>query len=153
MDAFTITDRHLKDVWAVQVHGEVDAFSATQLREHVRAARAERVHRGDDRSAAPSAAPSDNRSDGTEGSADRSADRNAEGGAGGFVLDLTGVPFMDSAGLGACLGLLKRARAEGEQVAIAASASVVLRLLDLTHVPQVYPVHASLEEAVASLKG
>jgi len=145
MDAFTITDRHLKDVWAVQVHGEVDAFSATQLREHVRAARAERVHR----SAAPSAAPSD----GTEESADRSADRSVDEGAGGFVLDLTGVPFMDSAGLGACLGLLKRARAEGDQVAIAASASVVLRLLDLTHVPQVYPVHASLEEAVASMEG
>jgi len=145
MDSFTITDRHFKDVWAVQVHGEVDAFSAPRLREHVRAARAERTHRIDDPSDDPSDDPGDNRGDGTDG--------GAEKGVGGFVLDLTGVPFMDSAGLGACLGLLKRARAEGDQVAIAASAAVVLRLLGLTHVPQVYPVHASLEEAVTSMKG
>lgn len=68
-----------------------------------------------------------------------------------LVLDLTGVPFMDSAGLGVCISLLKRAAAGRTGPVLVAASPPVLRLLDITGARRAFSVHTSVERALASL--
>ena len=68
-----------------------------------------------------------------------------------LLIDLSEVPFMDSAGLGALIGGIRRAReAEGE-VAVACSRPTLTRLLHTTGFDRIVPVTETLEEAQAAL--
>jgi anti-sigma B factor antagonist len=64
------------------------------------------------------------------------------------VVDLEGVDFVDSAGLGVLLGGRDRARsADGELVLVATGRNVV-RVLELTGLTRVFEIHPSRAAAV-----
>jgi anti-sigma B factor antagonist len=70
---------------------------------------------------------------------------------GRLLIDLSEVPFMDSAGLGALIGGIRRAREAGGEVAVACSRPTLTRLLHTTGFDRIVPVTETLEEAVAAL--
>lgn len=67
------------------------------------------------------------------------------------VIDLSEVPFMDSAGLGALIGGIRRAREHGGEVAVACSRPTLTRLLHTTGFDRIVPVTESLDDAVAAV--
>jgi len=68
-----------------------------------------------------------------------------------LLIDLSGVPFVDSAGLGALIGGIRRVRELGGGVAVACPRPPLTRLLRTTGFDRVVTVTATLDEAVASL--
>jgi anti-sigma B factor antagonist len=67
------------------------------------------------------------------------------------VIDLSDVPFMDSAGLGALIGGIRRAREHGGEVAVACSRPTLTRLLHTTGFDRIVPVTDTLDAAVAAV--
>jgi len=68
-----------------------------------------------------------------------------------LLIDLSDVPFMDSAGLGALIGGIRRAReAEGE-VSVACSRPTLTRLLHTTGFDRIVPVTETVDEAADAL--
>lgn len=65
------------------------------------------------------------------------------------VFDLSGVPFIDSAGLGALIAGVRRVREGGARAMVVSSRANVVRLLRVTGFDRIAPVHASLDDAVA----
>ena len=70
-----------------------------------------------------------------------------------LLIDLSEVPFMDSAGLGALIGGIRRAREHGGEVAVACSRPTLTRLLHTTGFDRIVPVTETLEAAVTALDG
>lgn len=68
-----------------------------------------------------------------------------------LVIDLSAVPFMDSAGLGALIGGIRRAREGGGDVAVACSRPTLTRLLHTTGFDRIVPVTETLDAAVKAL--
>lgn len=68
-----------------------------------------------------------------------------------LVLDLSGVAFCDSAGLGALLGAHRLAQARGSVLALACAPPPLRRMLDITGADQVLTVYDTVTEAVAAL--
>lgn len=68
-----------------------------------------------------------------------------------LLIDLSGVPFMDSAGLGALIGGIRRAREAGGDVAVACSRPTLTRLLHTTGFDRIVPVTETVEGAEAAL--
>jgi len=67
------------------------------------------------------------------------------------ALDLSGVSFVDSSGLGAVVGARTHVRDSGGRFAVIAPPnSPLMRLLSLTGLDQVLPSHASREELEVS---
>jgi anti-sigma B factor antagonist len=62
------------------------------------------------------------------------------------ALDLDGVEFMDSFGLGVIVGGLKRAAVRSGELVLVCSRSRLRQLLDLTRLTEIVRVEASLEE-------
>jgi anti-sigma B factor antagonist len=69
----------------------------------------------------------------------------------GVVVDLTDVTFIDSAGLGALIGALRRVREAGGTVAIVATHRSVRRLFAMTGVDRIARVAHSMSEAAAGI--
>ncbi|MCU1354188.1 MAG: anti-sigma factor antagonist [Acidimicrobiales bacterium] len=69
-----------------------------------------------------------------------------------LVIDLSAVPFMDSAGLGALIGGIRRAREQGGEVAVACSRPTLTRLLHTTGFDRIVPVVETIEAAAAALR-
>ncbi len=66
-----------------------------------------------------------------------------------FVLDLSQVEFLDSAGLAALVNLLKQAQREGGSATmILPKAEAAQRILKLTRFDKVFPVATTVEAAV-----
>jgi stage II sporulation protein AA (anti-sigma F factor antagonist) len=65
-----------------------------------------------------------------------------------FLLDLSGVPFMDSSGMNIILRVYQEVRDRPGSVHIIAPAPAVRRILDLTGVSITVPVSESVEEAL-----
>lgn len=63
------------------------------------------------------------------------------------VVNLAGVTFIDSSGLGALVGALKATRTAGGDLRIAAAPEQVKQVLRLTNLDRVLRVHATAEEA------
>jgi anti-sigma B factor antagonist len=63
------------------------------------------------------------------------------------VVNLAGVTFIDSSGLGALVGALKATRTAGGDLRIAAAPEQVKQVLRLTNLDRVLNVHATAEEA------
>jgi anti-sigma B factor antagonist len=63
------------------------------------------------------------------------------------VVDLEGVPFIDSSGLGALIGCLKTARDHGGDLRIASPAAQVAMVLKLSNVDRVLLSSPSVEAA------
>jgi len=74
-----------------------------------------------------------------------------ESGTTHLVVDLGGVTFVDSSGLGAVIGGLKVARQAGGDLRIARPNQQVLLVLDLTSLNRVLQPYGTLEEALAGL--
>jgi anti-anti-sigma factor len=68
-----------------------------------------------------------------------------------LLIDLSEVPFMDSAGLGALIGGIRRAREADGEVAVACSRPTLTRLLHTTGFDRIVPVTETLEEAQRAL--
>jgi stage II sporulation protein AA (anti-sigma F factor antagonist) len=61
-----------------------------------------------------------------------------------LVIDLEGVPFMDSSGLNIVIRTMNETRAAGGSLSLAAPAPSVLRILELTGVTLTIPVHPTV---------
>jgi anti-sigma B factor antagonist len=70
-----------------------------------------------------------------------------------LLIDLSQVPFMDSAGLGALIGGIRRAREAGGDVAVACSRPTLTRLLHTTGFDRIVPVTETVEGAASALAG
>lgn len=68
-----------------------------------------------------------------------------------LLIDLSSVPFMDSAGLGALIGGIRRAREGGGDVAVACSRPTLTRLLHTTGFDRIVSVTETLDEAAKAL--
>jgi anti-sigma B factor antagonist len=68
-----------------------------------------------------------------------------------LLIDLSSVPFMDSAGLGALIGGIRRAREAGGDVAVACSRPTLTRLLHTTGFDRIVPVTETVEAAAEAL--
>lgn len=69
-----------------------------------------------------------------------------------LLIDLSGVPFLDSAGLGALIGGVRRAREAGGDVAVYGPRPAVARLLHTTGFDRVATVSENEAGAAAALE-
>ncbi|MGC8511902.1 MAG: STAS domain-containing protein [Acidimicrobiales bacterium] len=69
-----------------------------------------------------------------------------------LVIDLSGVPFIDSAGLGALIGGIRRTRELGGDVAVACDRPTLVRLLKTTGFDRIVSVTDNVEQAKSSLR-
>jgi anti-sigma B factor antagonist len=67
-----------------------------------------------------------------------------------IAVDLAGVEFLDSTGLGVLIGSLKRCRERGGEFALAAPRETVQKVLQITGLDKVFPIHATVDEATSS---
>ena len=65
------------------------------------------------------------------------------------IIDLTGVPYMDSSGMGMIINYFVRCQGKGVKLIAAGVNSRVLELFKLTKVDTVIPITATVEEAEA----
>lgn len=68
-----------------------------------------------------------------------------------LVIDLSEVPFIDSAGLGALIGGIRRTREQGGDVSVACNRATLIRLLRTTGFDRIVTVADTVEEAAAAL--
>lgn len=67
-----------------------------------------------------------------------------------LVVDMTGVDFLDSTGLGVLVGGLKRARSHEGTLQLVCDQEKILKVFRITGLTQVFPIHASLADALAT---
>lgn len=70
-----------------------------------------------------------------------------------FVVDLEQVAFIDSTGLGALVGVLKRARVHGGSVQIVCTHERTVRLFRMTLLPRDIPAYDTVAEALGAVGG
>ena len=68
-----------------------------------------------------------------------------------LLIDMSGIPFVDSAGLGALIGGIRRTRELGGEVAVACNRPTLVRLLRTTGFDRIVTVVETVEEAAAAL--
>jgi len=68
-----------------------------------------------------------------------------------LLIDLSEVPFMDSAGLGALIGGIRRVREAGGTVAVACSRPTLMRLLHTTGFDRIVSVTETVDQAAQVL--
>jgi anti-sigma B factor antagonist len=69
-----------------------------------------------------------------------------------LVIDMSSVPFVDSAGLGALIGGIRRARELGGDVAVCCNRPTLTRLLRTTGFDRIVTVTETVAEAAAALE-
>ncbi len=67
-----------------------------------------------------------------------------------IVVDLEKVEFLDSTGLGVLVGALKRVRTHDGELALVCTESRILKVFEITGLTKVFPMHRSVDEAVAA---
>ena len=70
------------------------------------------------------------------------------GGQPHVVLDLEGVDFVDSTGLGVLVGLLKRTRSQGGDLRLVSTRPAFKKILELTALERALPLAATVDEAL-----
>jgi anti-sigma B factor antagonist len=63
------------------------------------------------------------------------------------ILDLAGVPYMDSAGMGVIINYYVSAQRRGHKLIASGATPRVMELFELTHVDALIPMTATVEEA------
>ena len=66
-----------------------------------------------------------------------------------LVVDMERVDFLDSTGLGVLVGGLKRVRAHDGSLRLVCTQERILKIFRITGLTKVFPIHSSVEEAVA----
>jgi anti-sigma B factor antagonist len=69
---------------------------------------------------------------------------------GRLVVDLEGVDFLDSAGLGVLVGGRERARSADGDLVLVATGRNVLKVLELTGLDRAFEIHGSREAALSA---
>jgi anti-sigma B factor antagonist len=69
-----------------------------------------------------------------------------------IIVDLAGLQFIDSSGVAALARGRKQARHAGGDLLLAAPQDQVLRVLTLTRLIDVFPVHSSVDDAARSAR-
>jgi len=67
-----------------------------------------------------------------------------------LVVDMSGVEFLDSTGLGVLVGGLKRVRAHDGSLSLVCDEERILKIFRITGLTKVFPIHATVDEAVAA---
>jgi anti-sigma B factor antagonist len=67
-----------------------------------------------------------------------------------LLVDLKGVRFLDSSGLGALVRALTNSQKEGGQTKLVNAGPQIRKLLEMTKLDSVFELHDSLESAVSS---
>jgi anti-sigma B factor antagonist len=101
-----------RDCAVLRITGEVDAYTAPQVREQV----IELVN----------------------------------GGVRHIIADLRGVNFLDSTGLGALVGSLKRLRTHDGSLKLVASPGPILRIFEITGLTRAFSLYSSVLDAMSS---
>ena len=70
-----------------------------------------------------------------------------------LVVDMAGVDFLDSTGLGVLVGGLKRARSHDGTLQLVCDQEKILKVFRITGLTKVFPIHASLSEALHAEPG
>jgi anti-sigma B factor antagonist len=65
------------------------------------------------------------------------------------IFDLSGVPYMDSAGMGVIINYYVSSTKRGNKVIAAGASPRILELFKMTHVDTIIPLTATIEEAEA----
>ena len=106
----SLTTRQDGGTTVVEIAGEIDVYTAPQLRSQL---------------------------------LDASAAGNAD-----LVLDMTGVTFLDSTGLGILVGARRRAVEAGGDLRLVVAHSAVLKIFRITGLDRVFTIEASLDRAL-----
>jgi anti-sigma B factor antagonist len=69
---------------------------------------------------------------------------------GALIVDLSGVDFIDSTGLGVLVTALKHSREAGGSLDVVVAAPRVIKVFALTGLDVVIPMHSTLDEALTS---
>jgi anti-sigma B factor antagonist len=72
---------------------------------------------------------------------------------GAVVLDLTDVRHLDSTGLGVVVGSMRRLHGSGREIRLVSPGPRILLLLQMTKLDAMFPVHASVADALAAERG
>jgi anti-sigma B factor antagonist len=70
-----------------------------------------------------------------------------------LVLDVSGVPFLDSTGLGVLMEMHRRLRDGSGAVALVGARPALVRLLTITNLSRALPVYRTVEDAAAAVGG
>jgi anti-sigma B factor antagonist len=65
-----------------------------------------------------------------------------------LILDLEGLDFLDSTGLGVIISALKRARTNGGDLRLVCTQSRIRRLFEITALDQAFPLYPSHDAAI-----
>lgn len=66
-----------------------------------------------------------------------------------LVVDMAGVDFLDSTGLGVLVGGLKRVRSQNGTLQLVCDQEKILKVFRITGLTKVFPIHPTLEQALA----
>jgi anti-sigma B factor antagonist len=66
-----------------------------------------------------------------------------------LIVDMEGVEFLDSTGLGVLVGGLKRVRSHDGSLRLVCAQEKILKVFRITGLTKVFPIHATLAEALA----
>jgi anti-sigma B factor antagonist len=89
---------------------------------------------------------------GDEGAALRERGRNILAGTAKVVVNLNGVDYIDSGGLGILIGLLVSARNRGGELKLVSPNQRIKELLRRTSLDNIFRVYGNNEEAVAAFR-
>ncbi len=67
-----------------------------------------------------------------------------------LIVDMEAVEFLDSTGLGVLVGGLKRVRAHDGSLRLVCNQERILKIFRITGLTKVFPIHASVDEAMAA---
>ncbi len=68
-----------------------------------------------------------------------------------LVVDMESVEFLDSTGLGVLVGGLKRVRAHEGSLRLVCTQERILKIFRITGLTKVFPIHDSVDEAIAAV--
>lgn len=70
-----------------------------------------------------------------------------------LIVDLTKVPFMDSAGLGALVGAFVSGRKSNRRIVLVGTGERITALIRMSNLEQFFPLYASRADAESALAG
>jgi anti-sigma B factor antagonist len=70
-----------------------------------------------------------------------------------IVVDLDGVDFLDSTGLGVLVGALKRVRSNDGELSLVCTQPRIRKVFEVTGLTKVFALYDSVDEAVAGSPG